>query len=94
MFEQLADDLIDYLIRQCTDFFLRLRLDGMLNQDRFVLSHAECRALGMSSANEFRSGHIRGRDTLFFKVDNIVRTARYTGPSIAEGFDDRVAFLL
>ena len=71
-----------------------LRLDGMLNQNRFVLSHAEGRALGMGSANEFRSGHIRGRDTLFFKVDNIVRTARYAGPSIAEGFDDRVAFLL
>ena len=65
----------------------------MLNQDRFVLRHAERRALRMGSADELGSGHIRGGNAFFLKVDDIVRTARNAGPSIAEGFDDGVAFL-
>ena len=94
LLEQLANDLINHLIGECADFFLRLWLDGMLNQNRFVLRHAESRALRMGSANEFGRRHIRGRDALFFKVDYIVRTARNAGPSIAEGFDDRIALFL
>ena len=47
----------------------------------------------MRGADKFSGGHIRGRDAFFFKVDNIVRTARNAGPSITEGFDDGVAFL-
>lgn len=47
----------------------------------------------MSGANEFRGGHVCGRDALFFEVDYIVRTARNAGPSITEGFDDCITFL-
>lgn len=47
----------------------------------------------MSSADKFRSGHVRGRNALFFEVDDIVRTARNASPSIAKSFDDRVTLL-
>lgn len=94
LFEQLTNDLINDLIRKRTDFVLGLRLNRMLNKDRLVLRHAQGRTLGVGSANEFGGGHVRGWDALFFKVDNIVRTARNAGPSIAERFDDRITFFL
>ena len=47
----------------------------------------------MGGTDEFSGGDVRGRDAFFFEIDNIVRTARNAGPSIAEGFDDRVTFL-
>lgn len=94
LFEQLANDLINDLIRKCSDLFLRLRLNRVLNENWFVLSHAQSRTLGVSRANKFGGGHIRGRNALFFKVDDIVRTARNTGPSIAEGFDNGVTLFL
>ncbi len=47
----------------------------------------------MGSAHEFCGRDVSGRDTVFFERDDIVRTARNARPSIAEGFNHRVAFL-
>ena len=90
VFEQLADDLVNDLVRQSSDFGLGLRLNRMRNQNRLILSHPQRGALRVGRANEFRSGHVCRWDTVFFKVDDIVRTARYAGPSIAEGFNDGI----
>jgi hypothetical protein len=45
-------------------------------------------------AEELSGGNVRGGNSLLFKVDHIVRTARDAAPSIAQGFDDGVTFLL
>ena len=90
VFEQLADNLVNDLIRQSSDFGLGLRLNRMRNQNRLILSHPQRGALCVGRADEFRSGHVCCWDTVFFKVDDIVRTARYAGPSIAEGFNDGI----
>ena len=91
--EQLADNLVNDLIRQGSDFVLGLGLNRMLNQNRLILRHPKRRALGVGRTDKFRSGDVCRWDTVFFKVDNIVRTARDAGPSIAEGFYDGIAFL-
>jgi hypothetical protein len=93
LFQKLRDDLLNHLIGQGADFLLRLRLNRVLDEDRFVLGHAERCALGMGSTDEFGGCDIGGRDSLLFKVDNIVRTARNAGPSIAERFDNGVTLL-
>lgn len=65
----------------------------MFDEDRLVLGHAKGRALSVGCTDKFSCGHICGRNTLLFKVDNIVRTARNTAASITEGFDDGVTLL-
>lgn len=65
----------------------------MFDKDRLVLGHTESSTLSVGCTNEFSRGHICGRDALFFKVDDIVRTARNTAASITEGFDDGVTLL-
>lgn len=47
----------------------------------------------MGSADELCSSNVSGWDTVFFECNDIVRTARNARPSIAEGFNHRVAFL-
>ena len=47
----------------------------------------------MGGADKFGGCYIGGRDSLLFKVNDIVRTARNAGPSIAEGFNDGVTFV-
>ncbi len=91
--QQLADDLIDDLIGQRPDLIFGLWLDWMFDEDRLVLGHAKGGALSVGCTNEFSRGHVCGRDALFFKVDDIVRTARNTAPSITEGFNDGVTLL-
>lgn len=93
LFQQFSNDLIDDLIGQGADLIFGLGLDGMFDEDRLVLGHTQGGALGVGGANEFGRSHISGRDTLFFKMNNIVRTARNAAPSITEGFDDSIAFL-
>jgi hypothetical protein len=65
----------------------------MLDENRLVLWHAQGIALRMGCADELGRGDVSGRDAFFLEVDDIVRTARDARPSIAEGFDERVAFL-
>ena len=91
VFKQLADNLVNDLIRQSSDFGLGLGLNRMRHQNRLVLSHPQCGALRVGRTDKFRSGHVCRWDTLFFKVDDIVRTARDASPSIAEGFNDGIA---
>ena len=90
MFEQLADNLVNDLIRQGSDFILGLGLNRMRHQNRLILRHPKRRALGIGRADKFRGGDVGRWDTVFFKVDDIVRTARDAGPSIAEGFNDGI----
>lgn len=47
----------------------------------------------MGSGNELCGSDVGGWNAVFFEFDYVVRTARNTAPSIAEGFDDSVAFL-
>jgi hypothetical protein len=47
----------------------------------------------VGSGNEFCGSDVGGRNAVFFESDYVVRTARNTTPSIAEGFDDGAAFL-
>ena len=91
LFQQLGDDLFDHLIGQRSYLVRQLGLDRVWHQDRLVLRHPQGSALRMSRAKELSGGNVRGRNPLLFKVDHIVRTARNAAPSIAEGFDDRVA---
>ena len=90
MFEELADNLVNDLIRQSSDFVLGLGLNRVRDQDRLILRHPKRGALGIGRTDKFRSGDVCRWDTVFFKVDDIVRTARDAGPSIAEGFDDGI----
>ena len=90
MSEQLADNLVNDLIRQGSDFILGLGLNRMRHQNRLILRHPQRRALGVGRADKFRGGDVGRWDTVFFKVDDIVRTARDAGPSIAEGFNDGI----
>ena len=60
---------------------------------RLILRHAKRRTLRMRCAFEFYRRDIGGRDSMLFKIDYIVRTARNAAPSIAEGFDDGIALL-
>ena len=65
----------------------------MLHENWLVLWHAQSGTLGMGGFDELGGRDISGRNPLLFQGDDIVRTARDAGPSIAEGFDDRVALL-
>ena len=47
----------------------------------------------MGRAEELGGGNVRGGNSLLFKVDDVVRTARDAAPSIAQGFDERVTLL-
>jgi hypothetical protein len=47
----------------------------------------------MRCTNKFGRGNVGSGNSLLFKVDNIVRTARDAAPSIAEGFNDGVTLL-
>ena len=93
VFQQLGNDLINDLIGQRPDLIFRLWLDWMFDEDRLVLRHTKRGALGVGCTNEFSRGHVCGRNTLLFKVDYIVRTARNAASSITEGFDDGVTLL-
>ena len=91
--QQLGNDLVKDLIGQGANLVLSFGLDGMLNQNRLVVRHAKGGALGVGGTDKFGRGHICGRNSLFFKIDDIVRTARNAAPSIAEGFNDGVTLL-
>lgn len=84
--QQLGNDLVKDLIGQSSDLVLGFGLDGMFDEDRFVLGHTQGGALGVGGSNKFGCGHICSRNTFFFKGDNVVRTARNAAPSITEGF--------
>jgi hypothetical protein len=47
----------------------------------------------VGGGNELCGSDVGRRNAVFFEFDYVVRTARNTAPSIAEGFDDGVAFL-
>ena len=91
--EQLGDDLVNDLVGQGADLVPGFGLNGMLNENRLVVRHAKGGALGVGRTDEFGRGHIGGRNSLLFKIDDIVRTARNAAPSIAEGFNDGVTLL-
>ncbi len=65
----------------------------MLDQYGLVLRHSQGGTLRIGRTDEFRGRYVCRRDTVFFKINDIVRTARDAGPSIAEGFDHRIALL-
>lgn len=93
LLEQLGNDLVDHLIRQRPDFLRGFGLNRMRHEYGLVLRHAEGGTLGMGSGEKFGCRHVGGGNAFFFKVDDIVRTARYARPSIAQGFDQGIAFL-
>ena len=93
LFEQFTDDLVDHLVSEGADFFWCFRLNRVLHQNRFVLRHAKRCALSAGGSDELSSGNVRGGNVFFFEINHIVRTARDASSSIAEGFDDGVAFL-
>ena len=91
--QQLGDDLVNDLIGQGADLVLGFGLDGVCDQDRLVVRQTQSGALGVGRADELGRGHVGGWNALLFKKNDIVRTARNTGPSIAEGFNNGVALL-
>lgn len=93
LLEQCGDDLVDHLIRQRPDFLGGFGLNRMRNQNRLVLRHAESSTLRVGSGEKFGCGHVGGGKAFFFEIDDIVRTARDARPSIAQGFDHRIASL-
>ena len=62
----------------------------MGNSNNFVRWDAEILTLQAGSSDKLGRGDIGGRNTVFFKVGDIVRTARYARPSRADRFDDSV----
>jgi hypothetical protein len=63
----------------------------MRNGNHFVRRNTEILALQTRGGDELGGRDISGRNAFFFKICDIVRTARDTRPSRAHGFNYAVA---
>ncbi len=92
--QQLGHNLVNHPVHERTDLFGQLGLNRMGNQDWLVPGETQSGTLGVGGGQKLGGCNISGRNSVFFKTHDIVRTARNAGSSIAEGFNDRVAPLL
>ena len=89
---QSLDDVIEMFVRQGAQFFIGTILNWMRhpNKVRFITDRAGLRRGGF---NKFLGGNTNRWQASVFQVLEIMRTARRTGTSVSQAFDDNIALV-
>ena len=87
---QRIDHLADHLIGQRAHLPVRAVLDGVAHETAARVVHAERFRLGPRRLAELAGGDRNRRDALNLEPYRVMQTARGTGASVGQRFDDEV----
>ena len=90
---QRIDHLRDHLVGQGAHLVVRPVLDGVPDEAALRVVHAECLRLGAGRVTELARGDRNRRDALDLEPYRVMQTARGTGASVGQRFDDEVVVL-
>ncbi len=91
---QRVQDCLQGLVGLAAHFIVRGVLDGMPDEDNLGILHSQRGRLHVGRVHELLGGNGNGGNSLDFKPNRVVQTARRTRASIGERLNNEIALLL